>query len=278
MQRISLLTLSALSLALGAGCGEDGEDRPGNAGGNINTGGSSGGTGGSAGPTGGTGGTSPGPTGGTGGSGGSGGATAGGCTDANTMTLTAADTLISDFSTPGEEITAVPGMGTIVTFGGGTTPAPTIDTANGNLNITLTTVAEANAFPGLALSFSSCIDAATTANFTGVELTISGSVTGAGCIAGFQIPDSPHTDPANDPAKGSTAGGYSGTLPLTVTDTASTVMVPFTGTGAPPFANNAANPSVDIDPTMLLGVAFSFPAVAANECVIDLTVDDVQFY
>jgi hypothetical protein len=259
--------LSLGLIALNQGCSSS--SNPSDGGGDTRTGG----TGGRGGTAGGAGGADGGAAGAGGGAAGSGGV-AGGCTTANTMALTATQTSIDNFAVAGNAGVMVPGMGSIIAFGGGTTPAPTVAETGGTMSIMLTTVAEAGGFPGVKIGFNDCLNAATPAAFTGVSFTVSGTVTGAGCVANFQIQDTEHTAPTDDP-KGMTTGGYSGSVAVTVTATPTPVMVTFASV---PFMNNAANPGVAVDATKLLGVAFTFPTVTANACTFNLTIDNLAFF
>ena len=110
--------------------------------------------------------------------------------------------------------------------------------------------------PGLA-----CIDA--TAH-TGVQFDISGSIDGAGCTAQYATNDSAHTDTTFDPKGSGPPGSWSPQAPLMVTVTPTTVMVPFSGAGAP----IGGSPAIGIDKARLTGVQWQFTvaAGAANSC------------
>jgi hypothetical protein len=256
---VGILGLATAGL-MSMGCSSSSTSSPG-------TGGSTG-TGGSAGTTGG---------GGTTGSGGTGGAAGGGaaatCGATNTATLTSATAAIDDFTAAGNPGVMVTGMGSVSAFGSSVAVA---DTTGGNLHVTMTK-AEATApdyNEGFGINFTECIDAAV---FTGVQFTLSGSVTGTGCDITFGMVDTEHQLPANDPRGTAPAGSYAAKVVLAPTATATTVQVPFTGTNAPPLASGS--PAQAIDNATLLAVQWGFDVPGGTStCVADITIDNVAFY
>jgi len=237
------------------------------------TGGStgSGGTGtGSGGSSAGTGGSSTGAGGSSTGAGGGGGVL--GCGTANTMAAPTSG-LIADFT--GDGSAGVEIMGGVSAYGG--TAGPTATTTGTTLHIS------ENAAPmsmpqyvGTVVYFSGCVDASA---FSGVQFSITGTMTG--CTMQFSINDSEHGDSTagNDPKTTGPKGSYAPQLGVTTPFPAS-LMVPFTGTGAP----MSGSPATGLDPAKLIGLQWQFTIAPAAEggaptnCTADVTIDDVKFY
>jgi hypothetical protein len=132
---------------------------------------------------------------------------------------------------------------------------------------------------GSVLYFSGCVDASA---FTGVQFTISGTMTG--CTMQFSTNDSEHGDSTvgtgGDPKASGPMGAYAPQLPV-ATPFTTPLMVPFAGTGAPTGGSPTA---VAIDPAKLTGLQWQFTIAAAAEggtssnCTADITIDNVMFY
>jgi len=204
-----------------------------------------------------------------GGSTGVGGGTAvTGCNAANTNTAPS-DGLIADFASADAGIEI---MGGTTTYGG--TGAPTIAIAGGALNITENAAATAAAqYVGAVLYFNNCVDASA---FTGVQFTISGSMTG--CANLKYSTNYTGTDDVGSDSKGSCTLGngkcYSPQkdVSTSITSTDTQVQVPWATTGG--------SPSGPVDPKTLTGVQWQFQIDAATTgtCVANLTIKDVKFY
>jgi hypothetical protein len=228
---------------------------------------------------GGTGGSSA--TGGKGGSGGGGGGGAGGAgrmcglpADAGGVCASApCDGVIAkDFSTPdaGE-----------IQYGVTTWPGPfikpTYTTDDGTLHIMADFPQTAGPqYIGTTLYFLSCLDASA---FTGVEFTISGSITSA-CQLVFGANDVLHDDHASD-SKGSCDAGSKCYAPnmavkMAVTSTPTAIQVP--------WITGSSVPDAPLDPSQLVGVQWQFtigPAAdggTPENCTADLHISDVKFY
>ena len=232
----------------------------------------------SSGAKGGTGGSSA--TGGKGGSGGGGGAAGAGrmCgspADAGGVCAAAPcdGVIASDFSAldAGE-----------VPYGLTTWPGPfikpTYTTDNGTLNIGADFPQTAGPqYIGTTLYFLSCLDASA---FTGVEFTISGSVTSA-CQLIFAANDAEHDDVGTDMAKGKCDAGskcYAPNMavPMAVTSTPTTMRIP--------WITGSSVPDVPLDPSQLVGVQWQFTIGPAPDggtpqnCTADLHITNVKFY
>ena len=127
-----------------------------------------------------------------------------------------------------------------------------------------------------------CVDAR---SYAGVSFSLSGSLMGAGCAMQFSINDSEHEQilpGVIDPKAAGPVSSYPPELSLTsaeLTSTAMTIMVPFTGTGAP----RGGSPAKAIDPDKLVGVQWrmSTPVASdggATECGWNINVSNVRFY
>jgi len=254
------------------------------------TGGSSGaGTGGSSD----TGGSSSTDTGGTS-STGTGGSSADGSASA-TLGCQASDTpasaAIADF---GGGDASIQIMGGFFVYGDAN-PQPTYTVASNQLNITDDVqVTGKNHYQGVGIYFNGntagtdCINASA---YTGIQFDISGSLTGTGCGLVFSINDSEHGDSStlnaagtgpNDPKAAGPQGSYPPQLSIpssSLTSTAVTIKVPFTGAGAPA----GGSPATPIDPTKIEGVQWQLAtplaaAGGATECNLNINVANVQFY
>jgi hypothetical protein len=211
------------------------------------------------------------------GAGGAGGGAGMACTASATM-LAPTSGLIADFmgADGGLEI-----AGELDTYPSGSTAVPTFSTATGVLHLTENAPATAAAqYLGIAIGFADCIDASA---FTGVQFSISGSV--SGCSIWYAAGDVEHQDPATDDylATGP-AGAYPPQTELTapqVTAVPQTLVMPFTS------STIFGVPETPIDKTKLVLVLWQFdvpagtPAPAdggAPACVADITIDNVTFY
>ena len=169
-------------------------------------------------------------------------------------------------------------IGGTFTYG---SPAPTATASNGAWHITLEAAGtDTPSTSGSGIFFIgsptglACIDAT---SHTGVQFDISGSIDGAGCTAQYATNDSAHTD-ATFAIRRARAppGSWSPQAALVVTATPTTVMMPFSGAGAP----TGGNPAIGIDKARLTGVQWQFTvaAGAANSCSVDVTIDNVRFF
>lgn len=269
MKKISSLAMGGLlSLGLLAGACSSG------GGSGTGSGGSTGsaGSGGSTGNAGSTGSAGSGGSTGTAGTGGT--TTAAGCQVSDPAPTNG---IIADFDVDG----GLGIMGGFSAYGGTAVPAPTYSTTGGNLMITLNGTADTAAqYVGVVIYFNPdtagthCLDASA---FTGVQFDLMGSVTG--CTVQYSTNDSAHTAMSVDDAKaGGPAGSYSPQATLTaaqITSTSMTIMMPFTGAGAP----SGGSPStVAFDPSKLEGVQWQFTVMPSMTCDASLTIDNVKFY
>jgi hypothetical protein len=248
-----------LSSVTTVGCGSDSKGGSGGSGGSGNTTGTAGTTGG----------------GGTGGSGGSGGTTATlGC---QTSAIAPGDPLIADFSASDGGMASLAIGGTFVYP---MTGGPIATVTNGALHITATSTGMATAqYWGVGIFFNGdsagtqCVDA--TAH-TGVQFDISGTIGGTGCTAQYSTNDSAHSNNATDMKGAGDSTSYAPQAAVTASTTVATVMMPFSGTGAP----SGGNPAVGVDKSKLTGVQWQFTTAAGttNNCAVDLTIDNVKFY
>jgi hypothetical protein len=156
-------------------------------------------------------------------------------------------------------------------------PAPT-HTADGTLHITLDAPATSHEHV-VVDRFEDCVDATA---FTGVQFSISGSL--SGCTLGYFTEDSVHLYDDGSPTSYASHGiGRPATLPpvtkLTaaqVTSVARTVRVPFA-------AQSGGVPDRPIETAKVTGVGWMFLVDPSNgtttpDCVADLTIEDVSFY
>ena len=249
-----------LSSVTTVGCGSDSK------GGSTGSAGSS-----NAGSTGNAGTTGGGGT--TGGSGGGGGSSATlGCqASAAPPSAVIADFMSVDGGTP------ILPIGGTFTYG---SPAPMATVTNGAWHITLTAPGTASAqYLGVGIYFNGdaagtqCIDATA---FTGVSFDIMGSIGGTGCTAQYSTNDSAHSNNATDMKGSGDSTSYAPQASVTAAATVATVMMPFSGTGAP----SGGNPAVGVEKSKLTGVQWQFTTAAGttNNCAIDLTIDNVKFY
>jgi hypothetical protein len=154
---------------------------------------------------------------------------------------------------------------------------PTYTTDNGTLNITADFPQTAGPqYIGTTLYFLSCLDASA---FTGVEFTISGSITSA-CALVFGANDVWHYDVGSD-KKGKCDAGSSCYAPnmavkMAVTSTPTTMQIP--------WIMGSSVPDVPLDPSQLVGVQWQFtigPAAdggTPTNCTADLHITNVKFY
>ncbi len=154
---------------------------------------------------------------------------------------------------------------------------PTYTTDNGTLNISADFPQTAGPqYIGTTLYFLSCLDASA---FTGVEFTISGSITSA-CQLVFGANDVVHDDHASDPKGSCDAGSmcYSPNMAvkMAVTSTPTTIQVP--------WIMGSSVPDVPLDPSQLVGVQWQFTIAPAADggtpqnCTADLHITNVKFY
>ena len=174
--------------------------------------------------------------------------------------------------------------GGVLTYNGRTQAgpgAPTYTTTGGTLNITENTGAiSAAQYVGVVVDFDDCIDARA---FTGVQFTISGSL--SGCTVQYSTTDTEHDDATYavpNPHATGPEGAYAPYADLTasqVTSTPTTISMPFNGVGAP---SGGSPDGLALDTSKLDRVNWqlSIPAAAggAATCTASLTVDDVKFY
>lgn len=132
---------------------------------------------------------------------------------------------------------------------------------------------------GVVDHFESCVDAA---SFTGVQVTISGTV--AGCTLSIFVEDSPHLF---DDGIAINAGRHGvGPLPSVPAhvDFVSSQVTPTAQILTLPLADLAgAFPATPFDKEQITGLGWAFivdPSSAGgpSACVVDLTIDDVRFY
>jgi len=252
------------SVTTTSGCGSDSK------GGSTGSAGS-----GAAGSTGSGGTTGVGGTTGTGGSGGGGGSgVALGCQTSELPPGGSA--VIADFAATDGGSPVIPIGGTF-TYG---SPAPVAAVTGGAWHITLTAPGTASAqYLGVGIYFNgnsagtACIDATA---YTGIQFDVMGSITGTMCSAQYSTNDSAHSNSASDPKGAGDSTSYAPQAPLTVASTVTTVMMPFSGTGAP----TGGSPAVAVDKTKLTGVQWQFTVGAGttSNCAVDLTIDNVKFY
>lgn len=205
--------------------------------------------------------------------GGSGGGADAGSPSLGCQTSTApAAALIADFSgaaASGGDITI--GNGGTYTYG---PPAPTLAQADGALHVTLDAPATTAAqYLGVGLYFNACVDGS---SYSGVKFDIGGTLSGCTMVFSFNYREDDAN--ASDP-KGSCAAAlcYAGQAPVTVPAAMTTTAIAYSAVagGAP-----IAGPLTPAAQTFLTGVQWQFnvPAGATQDCVADLTIDNVTFY
>lgn len=159
-------------------------------------------------------------------------------------------------------------------------PAPTYTTDDGTLHITLNAPATSTSQALLVVDrFTDCVDATA---FTGVQFSISGSI--SGCTLRYFTEDSVHLFDDGGPMSHSSHGiGRPGVLPpfaeLAAGQVAAipqTLMVPFA-------AASGGIPARPVDKASVTGLGWAFivdPSTAGGtpSCVADLTIADVRFY
>jgi hypothetical protein len=258
-----------LSSVTTVGCGSDSK------GGSTGTAGTTG----TAGATGTAGTTGGGGT--TGGSGGGGGASSGalGCEVSDPPPSPAP--IIADFDATdgGTPVIAIGG-----TYSYGTAPALPVGTVEGGAwKVTMNAPGTASAqYVGIGLYFNGnvegthCIDGTP---YNGISFDVKGTVTG--CTVQYSAVDAQHAENSASNKKASGAPG-SGVYPpqleilSNITTTGTTLMVPFSGTGAP----TGGSPAIGVEKNKLIGVQWQYTiaAAAASPCVVDMTIDNVKFY
>jgi len=187
-----------------------------------------------------------------------------GCTAANTNTAPS-DGLIADFASADAGIEI---MGGTSTYSGDGAPTATI--TDGALHITENRAATtAPQYVGAVLYFNNCVDASA---FTGVQFTISGSITG--CTMQYSTNYSAADDATTDTKGSCTLGSgncYSPqtTITTSITTTDTQVQVPWAKTGGAP--------SGPVDPKTLTGIQWQF-TIQTGTCVADIMVKNVKFY
>jgi hypothetical protein len=221
------------------------------------------------------------------GSGGSGGGANVNACGSGTTTPPAAD-LITDFSDvpadAGSKITfgsSSTVQGGVVTFQNPASTAGTATVANGALTYTATvsaagTGADQYPYSGVVVYINgpACVDAS---QYTGVSFSIKGDLGTPACGLVFSFNDAEHgvmtTDPNGEVRATGPSGSYSPQKPVTVTSTATTVMVAF---GDP----TGGSPSTPVDPKNLTSVQWQFTnsSTATAPCTANITIDDVKFY
>jgi hypothetical protein len=256
------------SVATTVGCSSSDSGGSGGSSGTAGRGG--GGTTGSAGTTG-TAGTSG------GGSGGGGGATGAlGCQISDPPAAPPAP-VIADFATTdgGAPALAIGGVFAYPSTGG-----PVAAVANGGWHVTATSTGMTSAqYWGVGIYFNGnpegthCVDGTA---YVGVKFDISGTIGGTGCSVQYSTNDSAHSNNASDPKGAGDSTSYAPQAPVTVTSAVQTIMMPFTGAGAP----TGGSPAVGVAKDKLTGVQWQFTtaAGAANSCMVDIIIDNVAFY
>ena len=152
--------------------------------------------------------------------------------------------------------------------------APTVTYVNGAAHVVENAAATASPqYVGFVLYFTDCVNASA---FTGIEFTISGTMTG--CTLQLSANYSENDNKASDPAKGScsmppAADCYSNQKAVTgITTTPTTVQVPWSG-----FAGGV--PAGPTDSTQLTGVQWQLTIPAGTgTCAAELSITDVKFY
>jgi hypothetical protein len=196
-----------------------------------------------------------------------------GC-DASNTTRAPADGLVATFTGPtgGSDI-----GGDVVGLGD---PAPTF-TTDGALHVTLSRPARSTTpAPRLVYRFRDCVDASA---FTGVQFSISGSL--SGCSLHYFTEDSVHLEDDGDPMSHAEHGiGRPAALAPSVSFAASQI-TPVPQTVRVPFAAQSGGvPARPINPVKITGVGWAFAGDASTatggpaSCVADLIIDDVSFY
>jgi hypothetical protein len=279
IRKLAFVGLMSLGLATVGSAGCSSSSGTTGTGGSTGTGGAGTGTGGSH-------------TGGSTGSGGAGTGT-GGAAGATLGCATSDVPASADIASFAAGDGGISSMAGVFTYGNGT-PKPTYTVAGGVVNVMdMVQVAGGQYYQGFGLFLNGnsagtdCVNAST---YTGVQFDLSGSLTGTGCAMVFSINDSEHADPASstppDPKAGGPAGSYAPQLAITasqITSAATTIKVPFTGTGSPAFAGGAASPATAVDPTKITGVQWQLatpkPADGgATECDWNINLANVKFY
>ncbi len=220
-------------------------------------------------------------TGGAPGSGGSGHGGAGGkacggpppsSIDAGICQQAPCDGVIATFSS---EDAGIAIMGGVTTWGGILKPTYTIE--NGTLNI-METASQSSGpqYLGTTLYFNYCLDAS---QYTGVEFTISGSVSAA-CHLIFGANDVAHDDKTSDPKGGCDAGSkcYAPNMmvPMAVSGTPATMQIP--------WISGSSVPDLPLDPSHLVGVQWQFTVDPTPDggqpgtCTAELHITNVKFY
>jgi hypothetical protein len=186
-----------------------------------------------------------------------------------------ADGLIADFTDPDGGISLISTK--LLAYPVGSASAPTYSTTGGSLHITLDRPATSGPqYLGVVVaSPEKCIDATA---FTGVQFTISGSI--SGCTMQYYAGDDAHQD---DTTGAPHASGPAGSSPpqtaiaaKQVTSIPQTMKMPFSG-------QTGGIPATPVDRARLIHVAWQFTvnATISNtpaSCIADLTIDDVRFY
>jgi hypothetical protein len=189
-----------------------------------------------------------------------------GCGPFNTVAAPA-DGLVATFTGPNREAD-IPGA--LLTWGA---PAPTF-TSDGALHITVNADPTSNRrVLGVVDHFESCVSAAA---FTGVQFTISGTV--SGCTLSNFVEDSAHL--FNDGfADGSHGTGPPGSI-LEHLNFAGDLVTPVPQTLQVPFTELVSTlPATPFDKTKITGLGWAFAIEPSSAgCVADLTVDDISFY
>jgi len=229
------------------------------------------GTGGSAGRGGTTGGSAGGVAGGNGGAGGAGGTSMGlGCQASDLPP----SMIIANFEAVDAGMPVIP-IGGTAHYG-----VATATVANGKWHINvLTSGMNAQQYDGVVIYFNGnpagtdCIDAS---QYTGIKFDLTGTISGTGCTAQYATNDSAHANNAFDPKGSGDSTSYPPQAALTVPTGNATIMMPFSGIGAP----SGGNPATGIDKAKLTGVQWQFTTAAGtqNSCMVDVMLDNVSFY
>jgi hypothetical protein len=195
-----------------------------------------------------------------------------GCGPSNT-TAAPADGLIAAFSVPGGGVQAAVAVG----------PAESkpMFTTDGELHITVNApVISTSQVLLVDLPFPGCVDASA---FTGLQFSISGSL--SGCTFGEATQDSAHAtyDGSRPTGPGAYGTGAPGSIPNSTALTADQI-TPMPQTITMPFALQSNGvPATPTDKSQLIWIDWVFivdPYVAGGPtaCTADLTISDVKFY
>jgi len=185
------------------------------------------------------------------------------------------DPFISDFTTDAMGNLSIPLGGTFAYPSPG---GPVATATGGAWHITASTMGmPVPQYWGVGIYFNGnfsgteCVDASA---HTGVQFDVWGTVDGTGCTLQYSTNDSAHTNNAVDPKGGGDITSYAPQANFTVTATAVTLMMPFTGMGAP----TGGSPAIAVDKSKLTGVNWQLTTPADQSCAVDINIDNVRFF